>query len=73
MLQQYEEKSITFDMFEEKIKAVSQNLVHKINTKKIEQYCDKPLDTRKREIINNLCSNLHEKLGAIMHVRIFSI
>lgn len=60
-------------MFEEKLKAASQNLLHKINTKKIEQYCDKPFDTRKREIINNLCSNLHEKLGSIMHVRIFFI
>lgn len=48
IMQQYENKSTTFSLFEDTIKTVTQNIVHKINTRKIEYYCDKPFDTRKK-------------------------
>lgn len=46
----------------------NQQVIQKINPKKIELYFSRKFDTKEKEIVNQICLQFKEKLDAVLEV-----
>ncbi len=62
MLNECENNSRTYEHLYEKVRMTNQQIISKINVKKVEQHCSRKLDTKQKEMVNQICSQMREKL-----------